>query len=87
MNIRPTGGRMVYAVQSETNPRSEHVVDLLAHEGRTECSCKDWQTRRWPVIREGGRAWCKHGRAVREYVLDNLLLEMARQEKEPKKRL
>lgn len=86
MNVTPSGGRMIYLVQSESNPRSVHVVDLLEHEGRGACSCKDWQTRRWPVIRDGGSAACKHVNAAREYFLTNLLRDMALREVEPKKR-
>lgn len=86
MNVQPTGGRMVFTVQSESEPRSQHVVDLLENDGRGACSCKDFQTRRWPVIRDGGRATCKHMRAAREYFLDDLLARMAVAEKEPKRR-
>jgi len=86
MEVKATGGRMVYTVQSESDPRSVHIVDLTENAGRSACSCKDWQTRRWPIIRDGGSATCKHVRAVREFFLDNLLREMAVRETEPKKR-
>lgn len=76
------GERMCFFVHSEADPRRVYRVDLLANEGRSECSCKDWQTRRWPVIRDGGEATCKHGDEARRVFLRDLLRHMAAGETE-----
>lgn len=77
---------MRYYVGSEGNPRGSYLVDLLSYEGRGECSCKDWSTRRWPAIRDGGSDTCKHVRAARDYFLNGLLRELSRQQREPQPR-
>lgn len=74
--------RMCFFVRSETTPRRAYRVDLLAHAGIGQCHCADWNTRRWPLIRDGGRSACKHVIAAREAFLDDLLQHMAAQEVE-----
>lgn len=86
LQVIETGGRCVYHVRSEANPSRVYTVDILAHGSAGECICKDWQTRRWPTIRDGGRDFCKHVMAARTYFLDQVLREMARMETEPKLR-
>jgi hypothetical protein len=73
------GERMRFHVESWTRPTRPHLVDLLAHGGIGECSCADWQSRRWPLIRDGlpGQNRCRHVNAARAHFLDNLLLAMA----------
>lgn len=75
--------RMCFLVASETRSRAAYRVDLLAHGGIGECHCVDWGTRRWPVIRDGGRAACKHVFAAREAFLNDLLSHMAKKECQP----
>lgn len=77
------GERMTFFVHSERNPRSGYRIDLLAHGGIGECSCKDWHTRRWPVIRDGGEATCKHVDECRRVFLRDLLSHMAKGEAQP----
>lgn len=89
MKISATNERMVYNVQSRSKPTEFHRVDLLAHLGRGECSCTDWQTRRWPIIKkrepevrygEPGSSLCRHVAAARDYFLQTLLKQMASEE-------
>jgi hypothetical protein len=47
------GEAMCYRVQSRTSPSNPHRVELSAHGGRSECSCKGWRTTRWKVIKAG----------------------------------
>ena len=42
-----------YYVESWSSPQRPHCVDLLAYAGAGECSCKDWQTRRGPIVKPG----------------------------------
>lgn len=74
------GEPMRFTVESWAKAREPHLVDLLAHGGLGECSCMDWQIRRWPAIRDGGivDTRCRHVIAARSYFLDGLLAEMAR---------
>lgn len=82
LEVLETGDRLVFHVRSETRRGKVYKVDLLAHDGRSECICKDWQCRCWPIVKEGGRAACKHVRAARDYFLDDLLAVMAARESE-----
>lgn len=73
---------MVYLVQSDTGDTT-YRVDLLAHGGKGQCSCRDWETRRSPAIRagqQGPATRCKHVNRVREFFLNSLLEKMAQQE-------
>lgn len=83
LEVVETGDRLVYRVRSEANPRNFYRVDLLANDGRGECMCKWWATHCWPIIRDGGVSWCKHGDACRSHFLNQLLPEMARRERRP----
>lgn len=76
------GERMCFFVHSEADPRNVYRVDLLALEGRSECHCKWWRTRIWPIIRDGGESTCKHVDAARQFFLRDLLRHMARLESE-----
>jgi hypothetical protein len=75
--------RMRYRVHSEEDPRRIYLVDLLSHGGQGECMCRWWQTTVWPIVRDGGKATCKHIDAARAYFLNGLLAEMSRREAEP----
>jgi len=74
------GERMCFWVHSEANPKRVYRVDLLSHGGIGECSCKSWQCRDWPVVRDGGRSACKHVTAARTTFLNDLLQHMAAKE-------
>lgn len=76
------GEVMRFHVESWSHPQRPHVVDLLAHTGRGECSCTDWQTRRGPAIKAGAsqgspEALCRHVKVARVYFLNKLLRSMA----------
>lgn len=77
------GERMTFFVHSEADPRKVYRVDLLANAGRSECHCKWWQTRIWPVVRDGGEATCKHVDEARRVFLRDLLSHMAKGETQP----
>jgi len=59
---------LTFRVTSRTDPkRAPYVVQLTAHDGRGECNCTDWSTRR----RHEGT--CKHVRRSREAVTAAML--------------
>lgn len=73
---------MIYAVESWTEGREPHRVDLLAYEGRGECSCKSWQCRVEPALKGGAsfydpRGFCRHVQAARQFFLCRLLGQMS----------
>jgi hypothetical protein len=81
------GERLVYLVESWSEPEHPQRVDLLAHLGRGECSCKNWQTKRWPMIRdklpelrygEPGSSVCRHVEVARLKYLREHLEDLAR---------
>lgn len=76
------GEKMRFHVESWSRENRPHLVDLLAHAGLGECSCKDWQTRAWPRIRDGetNGTRCRHITAARDYFLNALLARMAAHE-------
>lgn len=79
------GEAMCFTVDSRTKPAEPHRVELLAHAGASECSCKGWQCRAWPAIRDGEyhgtrRTTCHHVRAARLYFLNSLLQTMSAQQ-------
>lgn len=86
--IIETGERMCYKLQSVTKPQKPaYRVDLIANGGASECSCKDWSTRRGPAIKAGEpigtrRTLCKHGILARRHFLNALLKELSKQERE-----
>lgn len=83
--------RMVYHVLS-SKPPHRYRVDLLSLGGATECSCKDFATRRGPAIERGEplgtrSTLCRHGIIARRFFLNGLLQQMARDEQQqPTKR-
>lgn len=83
LQVDESGDRCRYRVHSELKPQNVYLVDLLAHDGRGECTCKDWQCRCWPAVKEGGKLSCKHLRAARTHFLERLLQTMARTEDTP----
>lgn len=79
---------MVFLVPSDTNSKTAYRVDLLAHNGAGECSCKDWSTRRGPNIKAGKPigsrdCLCKHVIRARWFFLNDLLAAMAKSECTP----
>jgi hypothetical protein len=85
MTVNVTQERYVYAVPSERNPRVSYRVDIVANAGASECSCRDWETRRWPSIKAGEpigtrSTLCKHGEAARNFFLNGLLKRLAQEE-------
>jgi hypothetical protein len=69
-------GGLRYHVESRSDPKHPHMVDLSCFDGFGQCSCKRWQCDIWPVIRDGeGRkhtkqTTCAHVRAALHFFLD-----------------
>lgn len=68
------GEAFCFEVESWTNPKQPHRVELLSQNGFGECSCTSWSTRKWPVIRDklapirGTKlSECRHVEAARIY--------------------
>ena len=71
-----------YRVESWSKPDSPHLVDLFSYGGRGECSCKDWQTRRGPMVKKACKvgdpqSLCRHVKACRSAFLNSILPDMA----------
>lgn len=83
IRVRPIDGEtMRFYVESWSHPQRPHIVDLLAGNGASECSCTDWMTRRNIALRNGGKpgsseTMCRHVKAARNYFLNRLLRQMA----------
>lgn len=66
---------LVFKVESRSRPDQEHTVDISAHKGYGQCSCKNWDCKVWPVVRDQTArrltkaATCAHVRAVLGYIL------------------
>jgi hypothetical protein len=84
--VMETGDRMCFSVKSRSHPDSPpYRVDLLAYGGAGQCHCKDWQTRRWPAIRDGKPKWtrattCYHVRVAGKHFFVGLIEAMAQDE-------
>lgn len=92
LEVVPSGDRLVYLVTSETRRKAvPYRVDLLAHNGIGECSCKAWITRVWPLIRDGELTVAdtfpthpdKHIQACRNQLFAQTLAELAEEETDP----
>lgn len=86
--IPSDGERMIYEVRSDRNPKIKYRCDLTAEGGYGRCNCADFSIRRWLNIQEkrpmGTRdVLCKHLRRARDYFLNALLTELAKQESNP----
>jgi len=86
------GERFCYWVESWSDPLHPNRVDIVAHLGRSQCSCKSWQTRCWPIIRDklpefrfeqDGSSICRHVEAARLVFLRDLLHRLALEEHNP----
>lgn len=59
-----------YWVESKSDPEHPHVVDLSANQTWGQCSCRHWQCRIWPVVKDQNarkhskQSTCKHVRAA-----------------------
>lgn len=58
-------------VTSRSNPQCPNLVDLASHQGYGQCSCRDWDCRVWPAIRDR-----THPRHVRETTCDHIQLAL-----------
>lgn len=83
IKVAPIQGEALrYYVESWTSPQRPHVVDLGAYGGAGECSCKDWQTRRGPIVKAGAKpgapgSLCKHVMAARTHFTNHMLADLS----------
>lgn len=68
-----------WQVESQSNPRTPHLVDLLGFHGNGECSCPHFTFTLARELRMGRvpspATRCKHIRAAREALLNTLIKE------------
>lgn len=63
VRVTPIAGeRFRFHVESWSDPKHPHLVDLAEHNGRGECSCENWKMKRWPRIKanETTAFRCRH---------------------------
>jgi len=46
-------GDLLYHVSSESKEDEIYVVDLALFQGRGQCTCRDWETRCQPRLKQG----------------------------------
>lgn len=71
---------LTYFVRSE-HTSEEYLVDLASYGGNGACTCKDFQCRIEPKLSRNEtppRKHCKHLRAAREALADQLIAEFIR---------
>lgn len=75
-------GQLLFHVPSESKEEEFYVVDLASHKGRGQCTCRDWETRCQPRLKQGlppneyphpERDRCKHVHAC-VLLLGNMLI-------------
>lgn len=84
------GEALRYLVESWSNPKLPHLVDLSDHNGNGSCSCTDFVTRRQINIREGADLFtrdtsCRHLVAARKHFTIQTLTQVAAMVKEQEK--
>lgn len=72
MKVTPLD-RLTFLVTSESDSQTEYLVDL--GEGKGECVCADFQLRKKKKL----GLTCKHCRAAREYLLNEIIARMKEQ--------
>lgn len=79
-----------FRVESWSHAQRPHRVELMANAGFGECSCTNWGTKKWPVIRDGlakvrgtKLTECRHVEAARIFKW-NRLMRYATEHMEPK---
>lgn len=76
------GEQMRFMVDSDTS-KNPYLCDIGANNGSAECGCRDWELRRWKMIKNGEtgeRVFCKHVRRARSYFLDKMIAEILKQQ-------
>lgn len=85
MRITRTG-KGHYLAYSETIPGVAYSVDLTAHDFLGDCTCKDFEARKYPRWKLNPKRLdayrCKHIRRIRNYVLDLMMEHIKRQDEE-----
>lgn len=77
MKVQPLEGEAMlrYHVESRSDPKTPHLVDLSRWNGYGQCSCKFWQCQVWPIVRDKTSpplmkaSTCPHIRAALFYLL------------------
>jgi hypothetical protein len=83
-----TPERYVYAVPSDTSPKTKYRVDLLANNGAGFCSCTDFATRRQVNLDAGQctlmvSTTCKHLRRTIRHFNRRLFAALSAEESRP----
>ncbi len=52
-DVQPHDNSMRWFVRSRRRQVDPHLVDLSAYDGNGRCTCKDYQTRMEPVLKQG----------------------------------
>lgn len=72
MKVIPLRERARYHVESQSG-EEPYLVDLLEYRRNGFCGCKHFATKiepKWNAGEIPERRWCKHIRAVRDYLID-----------------
>ncbi len=73
-----------YLVRSDANPREQYLVDLFEYDCNGRCNCIHFETRCWPLIRDGecsNKTICKHiALAFRQFA--RMALQMTKRQME-----
>jgi hypothetical protein len=83
------GEPFCFRVESWSDGREPHRVELLAHQGRGECSCERWGFKAWPALKAGAswydpHGFCRHVLAARQFFLCRLLTHMSDDSRKPR---
>ncbi len=75
-----------YLCKSRSRPGISFAVDIEAHNGLGHCECEDFLYRRLPRWKKVKASYahfrCKHLRAVRDHVLDQIIAWRRKRNKE-----
>ena len=82
----PQGEISSFHIQSEADPDTFYVVDLLAYDGHGACTCEDYETRIEPSRKAGLnpiKPKCKHIRRAQEHVGAELMAHLSLRARQP----
>jgi len=85
VRVKSTGERFVFHVESWSNPKQAHRVDLLARDGFGLCTCAASQITAQKAIRDGAtwydkKSACRHTIACRRFFERQLYADLAKTE-------
>lgn len=88
--VLPLAGETLrFHVQSRTDLCNRYLVDLGEYGGNGRCTCRDFEIRKWPLIRDGSapgeRTRCWHIRRAREWMIDLVIARLSDDRKPDRK--